>query len=203
MTQGGGVVRQRGKDMWFRHPARRWLPALLLSLGTGLGQAPLSNDQLAVSFAVGEYINLEYADRVIEFANLKPDDQGWSDALTPDGLPDLAVLLVTSNVPFRIDYDGGSDLSNGLAMLPLQIGLRLRGLGHVEGQTFDTGPDWATTWGAWLDCGEGGVAVGRVHYEPGYRFGLTARARLFRQGLLDPPGEYSQPVPMTWLVSTR
>lgn len=178
--------------------------ALTLALGPAMGQSSLSNDNLAVSFAVGEYINLDYTDDVIVFANLRPQDEGWIEAATPQGVPDLAMLLITSNVGFSIGYNGGSDLSNGTATLPLQVGLRLRGQGSIAGQAFDTGQDWAPTWGDWLDCGEGGgAAVGKVDYETGYRYGLAVRARLWRQGLLDPPGAYFQPEPMTLVVTSR
>ncbi len=170
----------------------------------GRGRAGTAGTALAVCLALGPAVACDdpvvtvlHRDVEITFANTRPYDTGWIDAMDAGGTQlDLAGVVIETNVPVTVSWSTGSDLrlEAGNAWLPLQFAARVRGRGRWSGgQCFDTGAHWSP-WSTWHAAG--GPGAGEVWFEADQVFALVVRARAQRSGLSDPAGVYRQPEPL-------
>lgn len=164
---------------------------------TGL---PLVAACLALSPALAcddPIVTVLHRDLEITFANTRPYDTGWIDAMDAAGTQlDLAGVMIETNVPVTVSWSTGSDLrlEQADAWLPLQFAARVRGRGRWSGgQCFDTGGHWSP-WSSWHQAG--GPGAGEVRFDGHQVFALAVRARAQRSGLSDPAGVYRQPEPL-------
>lgn len=167
-----------------------------------------------VTASIASYVLLWDIDADIQFGALDPTAEGWWVS-KPIGIGDEQVAALDSmsatvmtNIPLRIDYNFGSDLSNSndpSKTMALRFDGQNTGLWNYTAPTskwlassyLPTANNWSTLQGgAWVNSG----ATGSGWFAPGQTILSKLRARVFRSYLNDLAGTYSQTTKATMTV---
>ncbi len=183
--------------------SRVWIPMIVLALlalavmPAMAATGPVSSGDpqvITVEATVPEYINLDAEDLDITFQALTATATGYVVAT------DEASYTVSTNKPFQILWENGSDLTEtGGYALDLEVSGKTGGMiDWTGGTTYAAG---GLTWTPWGGCGtidtanggtDAGEDTGTFAFAGCQTFTFTNRAQLYQNGINDPAGAYSQ-----------